>query len=179
MPLSNVILVDENDQEIGMMEKMQAHQKGLLHRAFSIFIINNSREMLLQKRASSKYHSPGLWTNACCSHPSPDESTLAAANKRLREEMGFNCPLTEIGSFIYNAQFDNGLTEHEFDHVFFGVYNSGIIPNPEEAEDYKWISSTEIDHLLASHNEEFTVWFKIAFPLTKSWIADKCGFDFD
>lgn len=176
MPLSNVILVDENDQEIGVMEKMQAHQKGLLHRAFSIFVINNSREMLLQKRASSKYHSPGLWTNACCSHPSPDESTLAAANRRLREEMGFNCPLTEIGSFIYNAPFDNGLTEHEFDHVFFGVYSSSITPDPEEVEEYKWLSFTEIDNLLENHNEEFTIWFKIAFPLTKSWIADKCSF---
>lgn len=173
MALSNVILVDENDQEIGVMEKMLTHQKGLLHRAFSIFILNNNQEMLLQKRASSKYHSPGLWTNACCSHPAPNEVTIEAAHRRLREEMGFNCSLTEIGAFTYRAEFENGLTEFEFDHLFIGVHNTPVFPNPEEVEDYKWLSLSEIDSLIKNNENQFTVWFKLAYPLTKSWIENK------
>jgi isopentenyl-diphosphate Delta-isomerase len=173
MSFSKVVLVDENDQEIGTMEKMQAHEKGLLHRAFSVFIINNKKEMLLQKRASSKYHSPGLWTNACCSHPGPNQSTLAAANIRLREEMGFDCPLIEIGSFTYRTEFDNGLIEFEFDHVLLGTYNSEVNPNPTEVDEYKWLSFAEIDSLLKTNNLDFTYWFTLAYPLTKSWINSK------
>ena len=170
MSFSHVILVDENDQEIGTMEKMQAHKEVLLHRAFSVFIINNNNQMLLQKRASSKYHSPGLWTNACCSHPGPNQSTLIAANIRLREEMGFNCPLTEIGSFTYRTEFANGLIEFEFDHVLLGTYNSDVIPNPDEVDEYKWVSLAGIDNLLKADDHEFTYWFKLAYPLTKNWI---------
>ncbi|MEJ6981180.1 isopentenyl-diphosphate Delta-isomerase [Pedobacter sp. P351] len=178
MARSYVILVDENDQQTGVMEKILAHQKGLLHRAFSIFIINNNQEMLLQKRASSKYHSPGLWTNACCSHPAPDESTIEAANRRLPEEMGFNCPLTEIGAFTYRAEFENGLTEFEFDHVFVGTHNAAVIPNPEEVDEYKWLSLSEIDKLIENDENQFTVWFKLAYPLTKSWIENKSATTF-
>jgi len=173
MSFSHVILVDENDHEIGVMDKMQAHEKGLLHRAFSIFIINNNNEMLLQKRASSKYHSPNLWTNACCSHPGPNQSTVTAANIRLKEEMGFNCPLTEIGSFTYRTEFDNGLTEFEFDHILVGTYNSQVNPNPNEVDDYKWVSFQEIDSLLETNNLEFTFWFRLAYPLFRSWMHNK------
>lgn len=175
MSFSHVILVDENDREIGAMEKMQAHEEGLLHRAFSIFIINDHSEMLLQKRASSKYHSPSLWTNACCSHPGPNQNTLTAAIIRLKEEMGFDCALTEIGSFTYRTQFDNGLTEFEYDHVFVGTYNSLVNPNPMEVDEYKWLSYSAIDNLLKTNNEEFTSWFKIAYPLAKNWIQNKTG----
>ena len=118
----NVILVDENDAPIGIMEKIEVHQKALLHRAFSVFIFNSKGEMLLQKRANNKYHSPGLWTNACCSHPSPGQDTLEAATKRLQEEMGFTTAIEKVFDFIYKAPFDNGLTEYEFDHVFIGTY---------------------------------------------------------
>lgn len=169
MQVSNVILVDENDHQVGVMEKIQAHEQGLLHRAFSIFILNNNNQLLLQKRASSKYHSPGLWTNACCSHPNPNENTLIAANRRLYEEMGFNCTLTEIGSFTYNTKFDNGLIEHEFDHVFWGIYNGDIRPNPTEVEQSKWLSFDEIDNSLSTDKEQFTFWFHLAYPLVKNW----------
>lgn len=162
-----VILVDDNDQPIGMMEKIEAHQKGLLHRAFSVFIMNDQNQMLLHKRASGKYHSEGLWTNACCSHPMPGESTLEAAVRRLKEEMGFSCELRAIDHIIYQVQFENGLIEHEYDHIFLGYYDGEIHANPEEVSEYTFCSFEEIDNWLEKNEEHFTVWFRIAYPLVK------------
>ncbi len=173
---TEVILVDENDRPTGSMEKLEAHQKGLLHRAFSVFIINSEGQMLLQKRASGKYHSGGLWTNACCSHPSPGENTAASAERRLQEEMGFSCPLVELDQFKYCAHFENGLTEHEYDHIFLGTYNGAVSVNKEEVEDYQWHSVQEIERLLDTEKEKFTYWFHIAFPIVKEKLEK--GFDF-
>src|SRR5687767_9845264 len=131
-----VILVNENDEQLGVMDKMEAHHKGVLHRAFSIFIFNTKGEMLLQQRAEHKYHSGGLWTNACCSHPAPGEETNDAAERRLQEEMGFSTSLVKVLDFTYRAEFDNGLVEHEFDHVYLGLYNGDIHPNPDEVQNY-------------------------------------------
>ena len=139
-----IICVDKNDNEVGHIEKMEAHIKGLLHRALSIFVFNEKNELLLQKRYSGKYHSPGLWTNTCCTHPNKDESTDDAAVRRLQEEMGFSCGLKEVFSFMYYIKFDNNLIEHEFDHVYFGRYSNEISINPLEVEDYKWISLDNI-----------------------------------
>ncbi|MFM2358492.1 MAG: hypothetical protein RLY16_485 [Bacteroidota bacterium] len=166
--MQQVILVDENDAQIGIMEKMEAHEKALLHRAFSIFIFNSKGEMLLQKRALSKYHSGGLWTNACCSHPQPDQDLITAANNRLQEEMGFAVPLEKAFTFMYKAPFDNGLTEFEFDHVFTGVYEGIIRPNPEEVSDYCYKSIPDIEASIHSHPHKYTEWFKIAFPKIES-----------
>ncbi|UEG50543.1 isopentenyl-diphosphate Delta-isomerase [Ferruginibacter lapsinanis] len=167
----NVILVDKNDVQIGVMEKMEAHQKALLHRAFSIFIFNDKEEMLLHKRSDKKYHSPGLWTNACCSHPQPNEETLESALNRLQMEMGFVTGLTEIFSFTYKADFDNGLTEHEFDHVFVGHYNGDILPNTDEVSDYCFMSMEKISASIQSHPHKYTEWFKIAFPKVEDYLA--------
>jgi len=139
MSKENVILVDEKDNQVGLMPKLEAHQKGLLHRAFSVFIFNSDYELLLQKRASSKYHSGGLWTNTCCSHPRDGEDILDAANRRLHEEMGIKTNLRKVFDFIYKADLDNNLTENEFDHVFYGVYNDDPVLNREEADDFMWI----------------------------------------
>jgi isopentenyl-diphosphate delta-isomerase len=156
-----VILVDEHDKEIGLMEKQEAHIKGLLHRAFSVMVFNGKGEMLLQQRALSKYHSGGLWTNTCCSHPRQGETTEQAAHRRLQEEMGFDCELKLHQTFIYKAPFDNGLTEHELDHVFIGTYNQDPHINPEEVNDFHWISLSELDQQLRNQPEKFTVWFKM------------------
>ncbi len=164
-----VILVDEQDDQTGVMDKMEAHEKALLHRALSIFIFNKKGEMLLQKRAVKKYHSPGLWTNACCSHPRPDENTLAAAQRRLKEELGFETPLKEIFHFTYKSAFDNGLTEHEYDHVFVGKFDGKVEPDKEEVQDYCYKSIEEIENSLLSHSAKFTAWFIIAFPKIKNW----------
>ena len=139
MSIEKVILVDENDNQVGVMPKLEAHQKGLLHRAFSVFIFNSKYELLLQKRASSKYHSGGLWTNTCCSHPREGEEILDAAKRRLIEEMGIDTSLRKVHDFIYKAELDNDLTEHEFDHVLYGIYNEDPIINKDEADDFKWI----------------------------------------
>ncbi len=160
----DVILVNEQDQPVGTMEKMEVHQKALLHRAFSVFLFNDRGEMLLHKRADSKYHSGGLWTNACCSHPRPGEDTRSAAEKRLHEEMGIVTPLTKAFDFIYKASFDNGLTEHEFDHVFTGTYQGSIDPNPEEVSAYCYKPIAEIRQAIREYPHEYTEWFKIAFP---------------
>lgn len=165
-----VILVDEHDVPTGTMEKMEVHQKALLHRAFSIFIFNLKGEMLLHKRADKKYHSGGLWTNACCSHPKPGEETVAAATIRLREEMGFSTELNKAFDFVYKAPFDNGLTEHEFDHVFIGTYEGAIIPNPDEVSDYCYKALDEIKNSIQSHPQKYTAWFKIAFPKMLSYL---------
>jgi isopentenyl-diphosphate delta-isomerase len=157
-----VILVDEQDKAIGKMEKHQAHVEGVLHRAFSIFIFNSEKELLLQKRASSKYHCGGLWTNACCSHPRENENTQDAANRRLEEEMGMQCSLTPIFTFVYKAGFENGLTEHEFDHVFFGESNQTPKINTEEVEAYRYISMDDLQQEIKEFPEKFTPWFIIA-----------------
>jgi isopentenyl-diphosphate delta-isomerase len=162
--MENVILVNERDEEIGTMEKMSAHEEGVLHRAISIFIFNEKGEMLLQQRASKKYHSGGLWTNACCSHPRPGEETEAAAVRRLKEELGFETSLNKVFDFVYKTSFDNGLIEYEFDHVFIGNYNGIISPNVNEVKDYCYKSLEEIESSLQTHPHKYTVWFKIAFP---------------
>lgn len=157
-----VVCVNELDQPSGVMEKMEAHQRGCLHRAFSIFIYNSEGEMLLQKRAADKYHSGGLWTNACCSHPAPEEVLEETIHSRLIEEMGFDCSLQEIHQFLYKANLDHGLVEHEYDHVFAGTYDGEILLNPEEADDYKWISVEKLTNDVRKHPESYTVWFRIA-----------------
>jgi len=166
----DVILVDENDRPVGAMEKMEVHQKALLHRAFSIFLFNTRGEMLLHKRAEKKYHSGGLWTNACCSHPRPGEDTLAAAEKRLLEEMGIVTPITKAFDFVYKAAFDNGLTEHEFDHVFTGTYEGAITPDADEVSDFCYKTIDEIRASIASHPQKYTAWFKIAFPKMEAYL---------
>jgi len=158
-----IILVDSNDRQIGLMEKIEAHQKGLLHRAFSIFVLNDKNELLLQQRAAQKYHSPLLWTNTCCSHQRAGETTIEAGNRRLIEEMGFSTPLKELFSFIYKAPFDNGLTEHEFDHVMIGYYNQNPIINTSEVENWKWLDIEEVRKKMIENPEEYTTWFKIIF----------------
>ena len=162
MAIEHVILVDEKDNEIGSMEKIEAHEKALLHRAFSIFVFNKKGEMMLQQRAFSKYHSPGLWTNTCCSHPRPGETLDEATSRRIVEEMGFQCEMKELFSFIYKAAFDHGLTEHELDHVFIGKYNDIPYINPEEVEAWKWIKLDELLEDVKQHPDRYTVWFKIA-----------------
>lgn len=168
--MEQVILVDENDQQIGLMEKMAAHEQAHLHRAFSVFIFNSNGQMLLQQRALSKYHSGGLWTNACCSHPRDGETAIAAATRRLQEEMGFNTPITPAFQFTYKAAFDNGLTEHEFDHVFVGKYDGEIHLNMEEAENYDFGLVEDIETDIQQNPTNYTEWFKIAFPKVKAWI---------
>ena len=171
--MEQVILVNDKDEQTGTMEKMEAHEKAMLHRALSIFIFNNKGEMLLQKRAAKKYHSPGLWTNACCSHPRPDETTLTAAQRRLQEELGFATDLEKVFEFTYKTSFDNGLTEYEYDHVFVGSYDGKIIPNSNEVQDYCYKSMEDIENSLQSHSNKYTVWFTLAFPQIRNWWKDK------
>ena len=171
--MEEVILVNEQDEQVGQMEKMEAHIKGILHRAFSVFIFNDRNEMLLQQRSISKYHSGGLWTNACCSHPRPAEETEAAATRRLQEELGFITPLTKIFDFHYNAAFSNGLTEHEFDHVYVGRYSGKITPNPAEVQDYCYKKMEEIAATISSHPHKYTAWFCIAFPKVADWLMER------
>src|ERR1700752_3630137 len=165
-----VVLVDEQDKELGTMEKLQAHREGKLHRAISVFIFNSEKKLLLQKRAAGKYHSAGLWTNTCCSHPKPNENTEHAATRRLREEMGMNCKLNHVFSFTYFAVFDNNLSEHEFDHVFFGDSDAVPKPNPEEISDWRYVGMEEIESQLKQNPEQFTAWFKLIFSKIKSEI---------
>lgn len=158
-----VILVNENDEPIGTMPKLEAHEKAVLHRAFSIFVFNDNNELMLQQRASNKYHSPNLWTNTCCSHQRLGESNIEAGMRRLREEMGFVTDLKNTISFIYKAPFDNGLTEHEFDHVLVGIYNKAPKINTKEVLNWKWMSLENVKHDLQLHPELYTEWFKIIF----------------
>ncbi len=158
---NEVILVNSDDEVIGSMEKMEAHEKGLLHRAFSVFVFNSKNELLIQRRAFGKYHSEGLWTNTCCSHPSPGESILEAAKRRLMEEMGMECGMKSIFSFIYNVELENGLKEHELDHIVIGLSNVDPILNLEEASDFKWISLSEIKSDMDLLPQKYTSWFKI------------------
>jgi len=159
--IDNVILVDTNNNPVGEMEKMEAHLQGALHRALSVLVLNSKGEILLQQRAFSKYDTPGLWSNTCCSHPRPGEDSLEAATRRLGEEMGFTVPLKKSFDFIYRAHFDNGLIEHEFDHVFFGTFEGIPILNPEEAHDYKWVKHFDLMEDMRSNPENYTVWFRI------------------
>lgn len=158
-----VILVNEKDQEIGLMPKLEAHQKAVLHRAFSVFIFNSENELMLQKRASNKYHSPNLWTNTCCSHQRSGESNIQAGTRRLYEEMGFTTTLNEITSFIYKAPFDNGLTEHELDHIMVGYYNEDPVINSDEVEDWKWMKIEDVKNDISLNPDLYTAWFKIIF----------------
>ncbi len=161
-PASKVILVDENDNQIGIEDKLLAHSNGgKLHRAISIFIFNSKGETMLQKRASTKYHTPSKWTNTCCSHPNPGESVVDASHRRLKEEMGFDCDLQEKFSFVYHAEVGNGLKENEFDHVFFGTYDKTPNPNPEEADDWKWITLENLESDIKSNPDIYTPWLKI------------------
>ncbi len=157
-----VILVDEQDNEIGVMEKLRAHELGKLHRAFSVFIFNDKKELLLQQRAINKYHSGGLWTNTCCSHPSPNETIKDAAIRRLYEEMGMTCDLKIINNFIYKTEFENGLIEHEFDYILTGISNLTPLINKTEVESYKWQQISEIQNDINLNPNQFTTWFKIA-----------------
>lgn len=158
-----VITVDAEDRVLGAAEKMEAHRKALLHRAFSIFVFNSRNELLLHQRALGKYHSGGKWTNTCCGHPRPGESTEDAANRRLQEEMGFDCTLQHRFTFTYKAHLDNDLTEHEIDHVYFGQFDGIPALNPEEVMNYRWVSAQTISDEIKNHPENYTEWFKICF----------------
>ncbi|MFN8229785.1 MAG: isopentenyl-diphosphate Delta-isomerase [Bacteroidia bacterium] len=160
--IEEVILVDEKDNFLGTMEKIEAHEKGLLHRAFSIFIFNDAGELLLQQRALTKYHSAGLWTNTCCSHPKPGEEILTAANRRLQEEMGFKTELTIKTDFVYKVKFENNLIEHEFDYILIGTYNKQPEINREEVCNYKWINLIDIKKEIQNNPNSYTHWFKLA-----------------
>ena len=163
MSEEQVILVNENDEPIGLMPKLEAHQKAVLHRAFSVFVLNDKNEIMLQQRASEKYHSPLLWTNTCCSHQRSGETNIQAGTRRLSEEMGFETPLQELFHFIYKAPFDNGLTEHELDHVMIGTYSQAPKVNSEEVESWKWMSIDDIKIDMIQNPAIYTVWFKIIF----------------
>jgi isopentenyl-diphosphate delta-isomerase len=163
MEEENVILVNQNDEQIGLMPKMEAHEKALLHRAFSVFVLNEKNEIMLQQRASHKYHSPLLWTNTCCSHQRDGETNIQAGSRRLFEEMGFETGLKELFHFIYKAPFDNGLTEHELDHVMIGYYNDEPKINLDEVENWKWMSIEDVEKDIQLQPEIYTVWFKIIF----------------
>ncbi|OAD92250.1 isopentenyl-diphosphate delta-isomerase [Aequorivita soesokkakensis] len=163
MKEEQVILVNENDEKIGLMPKQEAHEKGVLHRAFSVFVFNGKNELLLQQRALHKYHSPGLWTNTCCSHQRDGETSLNAGKRRLFEEMGFSTDLKETTSFIYKAPFDNGLTEHELDHILIGNFEGIPQINPEEVASWKWMDLEEVKNDIQNNPEIYTAWFKIIF----------------
>lgn len=163
MTEERVILVNENDEQIGLMPKMEAHEKALLHRAFSVFIFNSKNELMLQQRAAHKYHSPLLWANTCCSHQRDGETNIDAGKRRLQEEMGFVTELENTISFIYKAPFDNGLTEHEFDHVLIGTYEDVPTINPDEVAAWKWMPLEDVKEDILKQPELYTEWFKIIF----------------
>jgi isopentenyl-diphosphate delta-isomerase len=167
-----VILVNELDEPIGTMEKMEAHEKAILHRAFSVFILNKNNEIMLQQRAHHKYHSPLLWTNTCCSHQRAGESNIEAGTRRLREEMGFEVNLKELFHFIYKAPFDNGLTEHELDHVMIGYFDNEPEVNSEEVESWKWMKIEDIKEDMIVNPEIYTIWFKIIFDEFYHYLED-------
>ncbi len=170
MTEAQVIQVDENDNVIGFKPKQEAHQTGVLHRAVSILVFNSNGDWLLQRRALSKYHSGGLWSNTCCSHPYPNEEVDAAASRRLVEEMGLFCNLRKMLTFTYKAELDNNLIEHEFDHVFYGYTEDPPQVNPEEVQDWKWISGETLKKELLLHPERYTAWFKILYPMViENW----------
>ena len=163
MAEEKVILVNEKDEQIGLMEKIEAHEKALLHRAFSVFVFNDKNELMIQQRALSKYHSPGLWTNTCCSHQREGESNIDAGKRRLQEEMGFSTELKDTISFIYKAPFDNGLTEHEFDHILIGNFEGTPELNSDEVASWKWVSLENLEADMKKNPHIYTEWFKIIF----------------
>ncbi|MEY4660375.1 MAG: hypothetical protein RLZZ42_327 [Bacteroidota bacterium] len=165
-----IVLVDEQDNPTGVMEKMEVHRKALLHRAFSVFLFNSKGEMLLQRRALSKYHSGGLWTNTCCSHPYPGETPQEAGKRRMKEELGFEAEVNPAFSFIYKAALDNELTEYEFDHVLIGEYDGDVYPNEDEVGDYCYVSMDVLKENLQRHPMKYTAWFKIAFPMLEAYL---------
>lgn len=167
-----VILVNDNDEQIGLMSKLEAHEKAILHRAFSVFILNDKNEIMLQQRAHQKYHSPLLWTNTCCSHQREGETNIQAGSRRLKEEMGFVTDLKELFHFIYKAPFDNGLTEHELDHVMIGYYNEAPIINTDEVESWKWMAIEAVKNDIQIHSEAYTIWFKIIFDEFYHFLED-------
>ena len=170
MSKEKVILVDKEDVQLGLMPKMEAHRKGVLHRAFSVFIFNSSRLLLMQKRSDQKYHSPGLWTNTCCSHQRDGESTKDAANRRLMEEMGLCVDMHEIFSFIYKANLKNSLIEHEYDHVLVGYTDLSPDINVNEVQDWKWVDLSFLEDDLGRNPNIYTEWFKIVFKRVKSYV---------
>lgn len=168
MNQDKVVLVDENDRSIGVMEKMEAHIKGALHRAFSVFIFNEKGEMLIHQRAAEKYHGAGLWTNACCSHPRWEEDVRESALERLQFEMGFQCDIRKRFSFLYKAQVENDLIEHEFDHVFVGTVNNlQLRPNPDEVQDFQWMDMETLTKDIAEYPQRYTFWFKKALGVLR------------
>ena len=171
--MKQVILVNEFDQPLGVLEKLEAHQKGLLHRAFSIFIFNDENELMLQRRAFDKYHSGGLWTNTCCSHPDPNETVEVACHRRLKEEMGFDTALEFVTSFIYKAELDQQLTEHEFDHVYIGKYNDRPVINESEVSEWKFVNLTDLENDMKMNPDHYTVWFKIIFSKVKNHLLSQ------
>ncbi|MGZ5220907.1 MAG: isopentenyl-diphosphate Delta-isomerase [Chitinophagaceae bacterium] len=168
-----VILVNEKDEATGVAGKMEVHEKGLLHRAFSVFVFNKKGEMLLQQRAPGKYHSGGLWTNACCSHPGPGEEIEKAAQRRLKEEMGIDIPVTKSFDFVYKVNFENGLTEYEFDHVFVAEYEGPVKYDKEEVMDFCYKTMQEIRDSLQSSAQKYTAWFQLAFPKIETWWKER------
>jgi len=171
MTEEQVILVNEKDEQIGLMPKQEAHEKAVLHRAFSVFIFNEQNKLMLQQRALHKYHSPGLWTNTCCSHQRDGESSLEAGKRRLQEEMGLTTNLKETTSFIYKAPFENGLTEYEYDHILVGNFNGNPIINVEEVASWKWMSMDAVQDDIKNSPENYTAWFKIIFDKFYSHIS--------
>jgi len=157
-----ILTVDENDNVIGKEEKIKIHREGKLHRAFSIFVFNSKGELLLQRRAGSKYHSGGLWTNTCCSHQRAEETLEKAIHRRLKEEMGFDCELKEAFTFTYRVKFDNGLFENEYDHVFFGKFDGKPEPNPKEVDEWKWVSLEELRKDIQKNPDDYTYWLKVS-----------------
>jgi len=178
----HVVLVDESDQPQGTAEKLQAHREGWLHRAFSVFVFDANDRLLLQQRAPGKYHCGALWSNTCCSHPRPGESPAEAADRRLREEMGFSCPLTPVFSLHYREPVGDGLVEHEYDHVFVGrVDTVRVDPNPEEVSDWTWIAPSVLRADVAEHPDRYTPWFRLLLDdaLAASPINEKGADDTD
>jgi isopentenyl-diphosphate delta-isomerase len=169
MSEQHIILVDHDDREIGTMEKMEVHRRGLLHRAFSVFIFSSKGEVLVQQRADSKYHSGSLWSNACCSHPLAGEDLEAAAARRLKEELGFETPLEKIFHFTYRASLADGLTEHEFDHVFAGIYEGPVPYNRSEVQAVEFVPIEELQSRVLNFPGQYTAWFPLALPEAIRW----------
>jgi len=161
--VEHIIAVDKFDKEIGSIEKMEAHYKGILHRAFSILVFNSNNQLLLQKRSKEKYHSPGLWTNTCCSHPRYGENLQDAIYRRLKEEMGFTCELKEVFSFVYKVELEDNLFENEYDHVFIGRYDGEIVANEDEVDSFKWVDINDAKANIVNKPELYTYWFKYLF----------------
>ena len=173
MRIEYVVLVNQEDRSLGTLEKMEAHERGVLHRAFSVFVFNSKGELMLQQRALEKYHSPGLWSNTVCSHPRADETPLQGASRRMQEEMGFSCSLEKAFTFIYKADVGDGLTEHEFDHVFFGFCDTLPRINEEEVADWKYMSMDDVEADIKAHPELYTVWFKIALKQVRKHLSSR------